>query len=128
MSIGGSIIGTISTALYNDVEKTTGVLITPTSGLVLAVVSGVCVFAAAVIVASLLTCGCRSTHGRYEPKSRVGAWAMATLVALCLALALQIVGRLLFVKSTIGLVMYCAIESAILILALVFARLFARGG
>jgi hypothetical protein len=88
MSIRGSIIGTIYAALYPviDADNSSDVYITPALVMILAVVSGGCVFAAAVVVASFLTCGC-CCLGRYELKTRVNARAEATLVTLCHVLA-----------------------------------------
>ncbi len=129
VGIGGPIGGTIYARYYpvGDAANATAFYITPGPIMILAVVSGVCVFATAVFVASFLTCGC-CCLGKYKLKSNVNTWAIATLVTLCLVLVFEAIGRLFCVKSPTELHIYFTIESVLLILALVFARRLAWGG
>jgi hypothetical protein len=62
---------------------------------------------AAIVIASVLTCGCCHA-GNYKSKPHVKKWAKATLGMLCLALIFHIVGLFLIglIPNLLALVFY----------------------
>jgi hypothetical protein len=82
----------------------------------------------AVVIASVLTCGCgRDISSKLKP--HVKRWAKATLVALCLLLAVTVITNVsLGVQLRAKLlVIFCAIQFVLLSLALVFSGIFTWG-
>jgi hypothetical protein len=86
---------------------------------------------AAVVIASILTCGCCCVR-EYKLKPHVKKWATATLVVLCLLLAFTAIRIFLYYgvfwsEPYAGLIIFCFIEIILLSLALVFSGIFTWG-
>ena len=81
-------------------------------------------FIAAIVIASVLTCGC-CCAGKYKLKHHIKKWATATLVTLCLVLFVDVFH--FFTVSRSGVVAILAIESVLLFMALIFSGLFTWG-
>ena len=69
------------------------------SSMLLGILADVC-FIAAIVIASVLTCGC-CCAGKYKLKHHVKKWATATLVTLCLVVILQIIATVI-VYTAVG--------------------------
>ncbi len=82
-------------------------------------------FIAAIVIASVLTCGC-CCAGNYKLKPRVKKWVIATLVILCLVLIVDTLGVFLRFSKSIFVAIF-AIESVLLVVALIFSGLFNWG-
>jgi hypothetical protein len=97
------------------------------NGLPMLVPSSIFVIAA-IVIASVLSCGC-CCAGKYKLRPRVKKWVTATLVVLCLLLAIQIIVIVLLIMLCHHpmIDIFYIVQLVLLSLALVFSGLFTWG-